>query len=146
MQACQADCNGHMEELSAVAEDMRVLVGDNRALTQENGHLEGALQAAEHRAEGAEARLEGLQRATACHAQELQKAQENERVCSFVLVTFCGGGGGGGGWLRVSWAACGCKNSQMKNDCWYICKDVTWFREELCREHVSDNKTGIEGR
>jgi len=81
IQACQAECNGHLEELAAVAEDMAVLVNDNVALTGGHTHLRGEVQTAQRRAEDAEAKADGLQRVTASQGQELQRLQQSEGVC-----------------------------------------------------------------
>jgi hypothetical protein len=70
-----------LEELAAVADDMRVLVNDNLALTGGHAQLMGEVQVARHRAEDAEAKVESLQRATNCQGQELQRLQQSEAVC-----------------------------------------------------------------
>ena len=47
---------------------------------QAQEHINSALREAEHRLEGAQTQIMGLQRATACQQQELQKAHDDEKV------------------------------------------------------------------
>ena len=48
--------------------------------------IERSLHEAEHSLQRAQSHIEGLQRATACQQQDLQKAHENEKVCALAMA------------------------------------------------------------